>query len=542
MNLLFSLACGNLKDSSPPASPRAPTIVEAYEKGTQTIIIDDSDTANVQKNHQVETYENNIEENAHPPPNDTAINLNNKEIDYDDHDIQQFLEKSSRLVERCLGERRVFDALRNDFEFCGEDDDDTFSQEAVAGKIITQFYSKTICQNRFVTQAKFWPQRPETVFCAYAGEQGEVALWSLARPETPEARLGSQTCIRCIKSINNTLVLGGTDTGQIVLWDLRQPHTVPVQRTPLDSHAPHAEPIINIFELPGDLCAAVSIDGVLSTWSIAQLQRPIDVTELTLNFSHSTSSQQKIFVSAADAISSSSTLLLGSDTGDLYQTTMSLQNSIKLEPHRGLVASLHAHPAAHPGTQSRIRDVHNRRRSLVATAAVDWTATVSDFDGEQNNVATLDHGPHVTVSACQWSPSRASLLATATSDGYVYLWNLGAVLDSKHARKHLHHSVKSTYKPAKVLVTNPASPNAALNCLDYAQDSKHILVGDLSGAATLLTLRDDFARPDTQDDARFDAALVRRRPLQNATDDILSDDDVSLPRRGDDDSKNGVVL
>ncbi|EGB11198.1 hypothetical protein AURANDRAFT_17949, partial [Aureococcus anophagefferens] len=72
---------------------------------------------------------------------------------------------------------------------------------------------------------------------------------------------------------NPSLVLGGTYSGQVVLWDVRSPSTLPTMRSPLDAAAPHGRPVAKL-RARGDAVLTVSADGAVCYWSSSQLQRP----------------------------------------------------------------------------------------------------------------------------------------------------------------------------------------------------------------------------------------------------------------------------
>jgi WD40 repeat protein len=86
------------------------------------------------------------------------------------------------------------------------------------------------------------PHAPDLLACAYAkpaggtvdGYDGAVRLWSHARHATPDATFACQSPVTCVAfdEANPSLVLGGTYSGQVVLWDVRSPSTLPTMRSP----------------------------------------------------------------------------------------------------------------------------------------------------------------------------------------------------------------------------------------------------------------------------------------------------------------------
>ncbi len=72
-----------------------------------------------------------------------------------------------------------------------------------------------------------------------------------------------------------TLLVGGTYSGQVVLWDIRA-KTTPVQQTPLSSIG-HTHPVYSM-DIVGTKNAhslvSVSTDGKLCVWSLENLLQP----------------------------------------------------------------------------------------------------------------------------------------------------------------------------------------------------------------------------------------------------------------------------
>ena len=80
-----------------------------------------------------------------------------------------------------------------------------------------------------------------------------------------------------------TLVVGGTYSGQIVLWDTRA-KTTPIQHTPLSSVG-HTHPVYSM-DIVGSKNAhnlvTVSTDGKLCVWNLENLLQPL--VSVDMNF------------------------------------------------------------------------------------------------------------------------------------------------------------------------------------------------------------------------------------------------------------------
>jgi dynein intermediate chain len=71
-------------------------------------------------------------------------------------------------------------------------------------------------------------------------------------------------------------IIGGTYSGQIVLWDTRSGKRTPIQRSPLSSSA-HTHPIYSL-DVVGSQNAhnliSVSTDGKMCSWNLDMLSQP----------------------------------------------------------------------------------------------------------------------------------------------------------------------------------------------------------------------------------------------------------------------------
>lgn len=104
------------------------------------------------------------------------------------------------------------------------------------------------------------------------------------KKQTPEDIFHCQSAVMstCFAKFNPNLILGGTYSGQIVLWDNRVPKRTPIQRTPLSASA-HTHPVY-CLQMIGTQNAhnviSISSDGKLCSWSLDMLSQPQDTMEL----------------------------------------------------------------------------------------------------------------------------------------------------------------------------------------------------------------------------------------------------------------------
>jgi dynein intermediate chain len=207
--------------------------------------------------------------------------------------IQAFLEKTSRVIERALTSASKFDIML-DYGASVNESHSSREEGTVIKSLKQQFVfrDQQWTSYRAVTDVDVSPFFPELVLVSYTSRdyleeeekgllstarssqkqwdtmvssdkskthsattvltdlsrttEGLVMIWSTAVPTRPEFRFTchSQITSACFHPYNRHLVLGGTYTGQIVVWDTRAKHA-PVQKTSLSSGS-HTHPIYSM--------------------------------------------------------------------------------------------------------------------------------------------------------------------------------------------------------------------------------------------------------------------------------------------------------
>lgn len=124
------------------------------------------------------------------------------------------------------------------------------------------------------------------------GSPGLMRLWSLALPSRPEFEFRSDVPVCSATWVPSTpqLVIGGSRTGQLLVWDMRA-HAEPVQVSGLagggHTQAVHSVAVVGATRVGAggasgrqDELLSAGMDGRLCAWALASLDKPIDAITL----------------------------------------------------------------------------------------------------------------------------------------------------------------------------------------------------------------------------------------------------------------------
>uniref|UniRef100_A0A915IG34 Uncharacterized protein n=1 Tax=Romanomermis culicivorax TaxID=13658 RepID=A0A915IG34_ROMCU len=215
-------------------------------------------------------------------------------------EFRHFLDKSSKILERALTEKWFFtlfikqeesifvDYSKNERSTEKEVD---FDQKLSINRV---FFDEKWSKSRCVTCMDHSPQHPELLAVSYTNNEeapnepeGVVLVWNNKfKKTTPEYIFHCQSRVLSISwaKFHPNLLLGGTYSGQICLWDNRQNKRTPVQKSPLSASA-HTHPVY-CLKVVGTQNAhnliTASTDGKLCSWSLDMLAKPLECVDLQL--------------------------------------------------------------------------------------------------------------------------------------------------------------------------------------------------------------------------------------------------------------------
>ncbi|TMS18110.1 Cytoplasmic dynein 1 intermediate chain 1 [Larimichthys crocea] len=159
-------------------------------------------------------------------------------------EFQSFFDCSIRVMERALAEDGdIF------FDYSGRDVEDKEGDLGSGSSLSLSrlFYDEHWSKHRVITCLDWSPQYPELLVASYNNNEdaphepdGVALVWNIKfKKATPEYIFHCQSPVVSVgfARFHPNLVVGGTYSGQIVLWDNRSHRRTPVQRTPLSAAA-----------------------------------------------------------------------------------------------------------------------------------------------------------------------------------------------------------------------------------------------------------------------------------------------------------------
>nr|XP_023668755.1 cytoplasmic dynein 1 intermediate chain 1 isoform X5 [Paramormyrops kingsleyae] len=398
-----------------------------------------------------------------------------------------FFDRTIRVVERALAEESdIF------FDYSGRDLEDKEGDIQGGSNLSFNrlFYDEHWSKHRVVTCLDWSPQYPELMVASYNNNEdaphepdGVALVWNMKfKKTTPEYIFHCQSSVMSVgfARFHPNLVVGGTYSGQIVLWDNRCHRRTPVQRTPL-SAAAHTHPVycVNVVGTQNaNNLITVSTDGKMCSWNLDMLSQPQESMELVYN-----KSKPVAVTGMAFPTGDVNNFVVGSEEGMVY--TASRHGSKAgigemFEGHQGPVTGISCHSAVGPVDFSH----------LFTTSSFDWTVKLWTTKNNKPLYSFEDNADY--VYDVMWSPVHPALFATVDGMGRLDLWNLN----------------NDTEVPTASVTIEGTS---ALNRVRWASGGREIAVGDSEGRVWIYDVGEQLAVPHIDEWSRFGRTLVEIR-------------------------------
>ena len=426
------------------------------------------------------------------------------------NDFLDFIDRSSKVIERALDEE--YDVLA-DYALTSrageEDEDDEYvGRKGRRVKEVASFdLSETMGKRRMISDLDFSPKFPELLCTSYTKSQahphtppGLLNVWNMHLKGRPEYSLhATSDLLSCLFHPHHpSLILGGTYSGQLCLWDTRARHHrtgEPVQRTPLTGgRTGHAHPIYSLAVVGTQNASSiisVSTDGVVCAWSTDMLTLPQEYLEL-----HSPNpSAYKTDDVAPTAISfpaSDPTMFLaGTEQGailpvhryDRAGAKAGVDARTSYLAHMAPITALDFHPS-----RGKI-DLGD----LFVSAGMDWSIKLWRAKPASSTGATTISGQSEvvrplleiqredTVYDVRWSPTRPSIFGSVDGAGSLDVWDVNVSTEIPVASARPSQQERDLYGLK------------SLNRLSWEKgQGRHVGVGGLDGVTSVFEVGDEL--------------------------------------------------
>ncbi|WXC40696.1 hypothetical protein QX201_000529 [Fusarium graminearum] len=413
-------------------------------------------------------------------------------------DFFDFLEKSTKVIERAL-DQETYDIL-TDYALQGQDVDDDDEDSGNTGgkgrhriKEVAQFYDERWSKKRMISGIDFSPKFNELLLASYTKNptaphepDGLVQVWNMHMQDRPEYVFTAQSDILTAKfsPYHNNLIIGGSYSGQVLLWDTRA-KAAPVQKTPLTGYG-HAHPIYSV-DIVGTQNAnniiSCSTDGVVCGWTMDVFAQPQELLELK------NPSQAKVAVEdvSPTCLSFPDTdptfFLVGSEEGTIFPchrydragAKAGVDKKISYKGHTAPVMSVDFHPARGPVDLG----------DLVISSSLDWSvklwkvrapaATSTIGSGDGTIAPLIDFVREDVVYDAKWSPVKPNIFALVDGAGWLELWDIAVETEEPVSKIS-----PSSRKDGRTMLSK------SLNKVAWEpNDGKRLATGGIDGSLTV---------------------------------------------------------
>ncbi|XP_039749431.1 cytoplasmic dynein 1 intermediate chain isoform X7 [Pararge aegeria] len=386
-------------------------------------------------------------------------------------EFQKFMSRAGRVIERALAESVD---IYTDYTGGGDNENAQDDKSDARLSLVRTFYDERWSRGRCVTCLDWSTAHPELMLAAYHNSDdaphdpdGVCLVWNTKfKKSTPEDIFHCQSPVMSatFARFHPNLILGGTYSGQIVLWDNRVQKRTPIQRTPLSSLA-HTHPVY-CLSVVGSQNAhnliSVSTDGRMCSWSLDMLSQPQETLDL-----HHRQNKAVAVTCMAFPHADVNNFVLGSEDGNIYTGCRHGQRAgvaDSVEAHAGPVTAVacHAAPAA--------LDLSH----LYLSASVDWSVKLWSLKENKALYSFEDSGDY--VADVRWSPAHPALFAAVDAAGRLDLWNLN----------------RDTEVPIASVMSEGG---VAFNRVSWSPSGGHVTAGDDSGKIWVYELAESVAQP-----------------------------------------------
>lgn len=272
----------------------------------------------------------------------------------------------------------------------------------------------------------------------------------------------------------SSFCIGGTYSGEIVLWDLRA-KTTPVQHSMLSSSG-HTHPVYSmsfIGSANAHSLASLSTDGKLCLWSMNNLATPTESKILQHG------NREIAGTALAFPKGESNEYAIGAEEGTVFRGQIHGTNAGVSSSHSGHYG---------PVTSMDFNKAGNSSNDLLLSCSMDFTVKLWSHRHTAEALHTFESSSDYIYDV-KWSPVHPGLFAACDGTGATELWNMTEDLEVPVARFKSGVDIASS----KVV---------------FAPDGQHLVVGNAAGKVTLVEISPDISLPKPTDTERLESTIA----------------------------------
>eukprot|EP00494_Astrolonche_serrata_P023438 UN23696 len=420
-----------------------------------------------------------------------STNVERKEH-YAKGEFVKFFERSTLLVERCLGLNASYDLFANFSEQTNTSGEQTKSidikkrrqyllDETKDRPIISHCWSKL---NSDLFLATYAPPPDSTM----DQPDGLVVIWNVLLDNRPEYTFTCQSMVTVAQfhPSNPKQIIGCTLSGQVLLWDMKERKRTPTFRSKFLTG--HTQAIFAMCFLPNkalqvEQILTVSHDAKIYVWRDDSLSDPHKM-EFKVEGENRGSDE---FTTSCFSfpVRDHNTITLGSDTGRLYTglvySDVNPQPVQELKAHAGPVTNIEYHP------EIRVKNLNADILQLFLTSSYDWTVKL--WDKKTGDELLCFDYMNDYVHDVRWSPVHPAVFACVDGQGHCCIFNLN---NKDHGQPVLDKQI------TKSEVEN--EDGCGVCRLAWSSDGKQILFGDAVGNMHVFEVTSEELYSCTEDD------------------------------------------
>jgi len=409
-------------------------------------------------------------------------------------DFRDFFERSSKMIEKALDSRTV-DLLEDILM----DESASQYQDGAAKKEFQEvhnFYDQQLASNRVVTSIDWSPIVPELFLSSYSQSfegnpnepQGVLLLWSLSLRSRPEFTCYCQSQITVAKFNQHSshIVVGGTYSGQVVVWDLRAKST-PVQRSGMAGGG-HAHPVYSLSIVGtqnSHNIISLSNDGKLCVWNTNMLTTPQKEIDLKFKPQGADAAQQDIINATCITFphEEANNFFTGVEDGTIYsaQVHANQANENVVETFTG-----HQAPITSLSVMPYFQDLSTDASNLLLSSSYDWTVKLWSPKFRNESIWSFEAAEDYIYDVA-WSPTNPTLFSSVDGEGYIDLWDLSKDLEVPYIRHK--------------------GDSRALNKLSWSRDGSKMLTGSTDGHLKLYGLNKNLQKASEESLDKFETQI-----------------------------------